>query len=520
MPGEQQIESGRDKDHQTLIDQLLAEQRSITAVGQFSRWHDEATPVPSQRYRDLIPVSKPRPGEQLAFEVELDKCSGCKACVTACHNLNQLNENETWRSVGFLHGGTAHQSRQTNVTTACHHCIDPACLSGCPVLAYEKDSITGIVQHLDDRCMGCQYCTLKCPYEVPQFRKDRGIVRKCDMCSHRLANEEAPACVQSCPNEAIRIVIVNTEAIVASTTSATELVPGAPKSEYTLPSTRYRTPRDFSANTLPADFNDLKPQTGHGPLAWMLVLTQLSVGLSAASLFFNETAPTARWATLIIAVAGLTASGFHLGKPFRAWRALVNLRRSWLSREIAAFSLFAGLLSLQTLVPSRLLHVAVVIAGLLGVFTSVMIYVDTRRALWNFQNTFAKFLGSTVLLGIAGHLAFGTANATSLAIVLLVVSTLKLTFEAKSLLHWRDAEWSLEKKSALLLTRNLKRVTQARFLSGIVGGILFPLWTAFAGVQPWLVIGAFILCCVGELLERHLFFRAAATPKMPGGVTT
>src|SRR5690606_34885961 len=55
-----------------------------------------------------------------------------------------------------------------HVTTACHHCVEPGCLHGCPVLAYEKDPVTGIVRHLDDQCIGCTYCVLMCPYEVPQ----------------------------------------------------------------------------------------------------------------------------------------------------------------------------------------------------------------------------------------------------------------------------------------------------------------------------------------------------------------
>ena len=71
---------------------------------------------------------------------------------------------------------------QQTVTTACHHCVEPACLEGCPVLAYEKDAETGIVRHLDDQCIGCQYCVLKCPYDVPKYSAKRGIVRKCDMC--------------------------------------------------------------------------------------------------------------------------------------------------------------------------------------------------------------------------------------------------------------------------------------------------------------------------------------------------
>ena len=79
-----------------------------------------------------------------------------------------------------------------NVTSACHHCLDPACLSACPVDAYEKDPVTGIVKHLDDQCFGCRYCTLACPYDAPKFHAGKGIVRKCDMCADRLAHGERP----------------------------------------------------------------------------------------------------------------------------------------------------------------------------------------------------------------------------------------------------------------------------------------------------------------------------------------
>src|SRR5207302_2079666 len=151
-------------------------------------------------------------GEQYAFEVDLDRCSGCKSCVTACHALNGLDEEETWRSVGTLHGRGRNSFQQT-VTTACHHCVEPGCLEGCPVLAYDKDPLTGIVRHQDDQCIGCQYCVLRCPYDVPKYSERRGIVRKCDMCHQRLAHGEAPACVQACPSEAIRITLVETQAV-------------------------------------------------------------------------------------------------------------------------------------------------------------------------------------------------------------------------------------------------------------------------------------------------------------------
>src|ERR1700712_740787 len=130
-----------------LIDELLAEQSRLqTPVARFAAPHSESRP--SSLSSQLIPLSLPKPGEQYAFEVDLDSCSGCKACVTACHNLNGLEDQELWRSVGMLHGGSNQLPILQHVTTACHHCVDPACLDGCPVKAYDKDPITGIVRHL------------------------------------------------------------------------------------------------------------------------------------------------------------------------------------------------------------------------------------------------------------------------------------------------------------------------------------------------------------------------------------
>ena len=134
------------------------------------------------------------------------RCGGTSACSTAAPTASP-----------FLQ----------HVTTACHHCLDPACLTGCPVKAYDKDPETGIVRHFDDQCIGCQYCVFMCPYDVPQYSRTKGIVRKCDMCHDRLAVGEAPACVQSCPNQAIRIRTVSVESVVEQCETGQFLADGA-----------------------------------------------------------------------------------------------------------------------------------------------------------------------------------------------------------------------------------------------------------------------------------------------------
>lgn len=461
------------------------------------------------RWRDRIPLSQPAPGEQYAFEVDLDACTGCKACVTACHNLNGLDPGETWRAVGQIHGGTTAAPFVATVTTACHHCLDPACLRGCPVDAYQKDPITGIVHHLDDQCIGCKYCTLTCPYDVPQFDARRGIVRKCDMCHQRLAVGEAPACVQACPNGAITIKSVSREAIVADN-EASGFLPGAPDPGLTQPTTSYRTRRAVPRNALPADYYAVQPAHGHRSLVAMLIGTQLAVGAFAAG--------QTPWLGLAAAVIALAASLLHLGRPHLAHRALRGLRHSWLSREIVAFGGFAGLAGLSALLGVSELAVVVTAVGLIAVGTSVMVYAATRRELWRIDLVALRFFGTTALLGAA------IAGEPTLVIA---IATAKLAVEGFLLTRVRDRRHGPFRRSAALLLGPLGRLTALRFAAGAIGGIALPLvLLAVAGgpdvgdgFRIALATVGLVVLIAGEALERHLFFVAAAAPRMPGGVS-
>ena len=509
-----------------------------------------------------MPASPPGPGQQYAFEVMLDQCSGCKACVTACHSLNGLDPAETWREVGLLLSNDHRQPFQQTITTACHHCVDPACLSGCPVLAYEKVESTGIVRHLDDQCIGCQYCVMMCPYEVPQYSEARGIVRKCDLCSQRLSVGEAPACAQACPNDAIHIRVIDTAPLEAALRPHPNLaedshaarhdprpaawLPGAPDAAITVPTTRYVSRQPLSPDLVPADAAEERLQPAHWPLVWMLTLTQLSVGLFLCATALPAAAHRSlAWMAGGAAALGIVASTLHLGQPLKAWRSFLGLRRSWLSREILTFGGFLPLAAAAVLrmelLPGTALPPAwtslAAFVGLAGVMCSGMIYHQTRRAFWRGFRSLGRFLLTTVALGVAGAWALdawkGGPTQRTLPCLLLLITTAKIALDLRLLrradseeaeLAWpRPAQadsWSLT-QTARRLRGTLGSVQRARFTCAWVGGMLLPMFAlqGVISVLSPLAVGAFVLGVAGEILERWLFFRAVVPARMPGGLS-
>ena len=169
-------------------------------------------PLTSARTVDpsRIPDRAPDIGEQYRFHFDMGQCIGCKCCVVACNEQNGNPASINWRRVSEIEGGWFPNASRSFLSMGCNHCVEPTCLTGCPVDAYTKDPLTGIVGHSADQCIGCQYCTWNCSYGVPQYNHERGVVGKCDMCHGRLEEGQAPACVSACPEGAIQIEIVNT----------------------------------------------------------------------------------------------------------------------------------------------------------------------------------------------------------------------------------------------------------------------------------------------------------------------
>ena len=140
---------------------------------------------------------------QYGFYFDMSKCVGCRTCQIACKDKNNLEIGAIFRRVRTFETGVFPNPGIYHLSATCNHCENPKCVEGCPTMAMHKLD-NGIVDHDAQKCIGCRYCTWNCPYEVPQFIEEKGIVRKCDMCKDLIEKGENPACVDACMMRSIK----------------------------------------------------------------------------------------------------------------------------------------------------------------------------------------------------------------------------------------------------------------------------------------------------------------------------
>ena len=200
-------------------------------------------PVAAEARPNLEP-----PPKAIGMLYDSTLCIGCKACMSACKEANGMppepmegqpmwdapvdTSGKTINIIKLYKDGTAQVKDQEEdgyafVKRHCMHCVDPGCVSVCPVTAMRKDPETGVVTHHPEACIGCRYCVWACPYDIPKwdFTEAFGQIHKCQFCNHRLAEGKLPACVEHCPTGAS--LFGTREELIAEAHRRMELEPGS-----------------------------------------------------------------------------------------------------------------------------------------------------------------------------------------------------------------------------------------------------------------------------------------------------
>ena len=153
--------------------------------------------------------------------VDLTRCIGCRGCQVACKSWNEMSVVKTTVTGSFENPPAMSESCYTRiryqegdaggvpvwnfVKEQCLHCKEPACASACPVGALIKTK-SGAVTYDFDKCIGCRYCMVACPFDIPKYEWSKAHqpwVKKCTFCAERQADNLLPACVKTCPTGAL-----------------------------------------------------------------------------------------------------------------------------------------------------------------------------------------------------------------------------------------------------------------------------------------------------------------------------
>ncbi len=391
--------------------------------------------------------------KQHGFHFTADNCIACHACEAACSEKNDNPPHLSFRSVGYVEGGTYPAFKRLNISMACNHCDNPVCLKGCPTRAYTKFAEYGAVLQDPDICFGCGYCTWVCPYNAPQLDPIKGQVSKCNMCVDRLEVGLKPACVSACLGGALEFGVV--ENTPKNREQAKITLPGFPTNEITHPNIRFQQvkslPREMTrTDSIPIKYHkdnkskQYKPivdtkkgltrhwnldklHSREDPLVIFTLITQAVIGafilLTGGSLLgidpISQITQSKAYLPLLfgmlaIETFALVLSTMHLGKPHRFYRAFNNLRYSPVSREVAGvavffnclaghifFTLLYGYFSTYTLLQTfaQLCAYLGIITGPIALYFMHKIYRIPARPYWNHWQVLTAFYGNMLTLG-------------------------------------------------------------------------------------------------------------------------
>ncbi|KAB2333475.1 4Fe-4S dicluster domain-containing protein [Cytobacillus gottheilii] len=131
--------------------------------------------------------------------IELENCIGCRSCLAACTQCGGHEE----RNRNYVYDVNPLVSRQT-MPLMCLHCVNPACARSCPAQAIQIHETGAVLSALVEKCIGCQNCTIACPYGIPKFDEEQNLMYKCDLCIDRTKDGIPPMCASVCPSNTLQ----------------------------------------------------------------------------------------------------------------------------------------------------------------------------------------------------------------------------------------------------------------------------------------------------------------------------
>jgi len=419
------------------------------------------------------------------FRVDTSLCVECRACVAACSLENGMGVKV--RNLHTVNNGVISNLPLFTLSLACNHCETAACMDGCPSKAYYRDDNTGAVIIDGSKCIGCGYCTWNCAYGAPVLNESKGFIEKCTFCNHLISEGFEPACSVACPTGALGFLNDSgnltseypkwfpekelSASIIIRTDFAEEpvqIIPDQLHKDHRVASPRHDAPNQFRH---------------FWPLAVFTLAASFACGIAIASLtgFRDSIMPissTAAMAVIIIILAaGSLFSLFHLKNKKLAWRSLLNVSESPLSREILFFILL-GISSVLGIV-SRI-EVFTTVSGILALF--LLITIDSVYTNADKRNSIVYHSGQLFLSGFTI-----SAVMAGLTIVFIIVAAIRVGFSIKTLMVTRG-------------NRFLTRMTCLRILLLL---FLTLMLTDFinSGILPIMII-----LFAGELVDRILYY--------------
>jgi len=417
------------------------------------------------------------------------------ACVAGCSIENGTSPGLNWREVN-THNNIKHPGLPVfHFSLACNHCEEAPCMKNCPALAYTRDKKTGAIIHHAEACIGCKYCTWACPYDAPKFNEATMVVEKCNFCVERISDGLQPACAQACPVGALSFgqEEVNEE---------NHLTPGfvnmgiKPSIQLIPLREEHRCPKIENTDAVEIDAKKIETYLpkAESKVAldkeWTLVLFTLAVAalVSWQGAFLFGEIEMKLMPFALVSILAIALTSLHIGKKIRMWRFILNLKGSWLSREIFSFSAFLGLTGLQIISENQMLGYAAMAFGVFSLISVDKVYKFLKR-----KDTLPLH---SAMVSITAILFWAWLIDNTLLIELIVLAK-------ASLYVWRKQSLRKQKLNYLPWVSTLR---------------LFALFVPFVlhYALPQLDLGIVLaILFVGEIIDRSEFYYESdiVTPK-------